>query len=203
MYWLTHGGILMYLILFMSIVGLAVVIERIIYFKLNQRSDMNKIRPILRQAIEKNDIKEAIASLGTSKSSTAKVLKEILGFWYKTKTTNITSLEEKAREAALTQVPQLERNMWILSIVAHTTPLLGLLGTVTGMIQAFQAVSVYGTGDPAVLAKGISEALFTTAGGLIVAIPALIFYNYFNKKIDEQVTEMEKGSAELINYFRR
>ncbi|MGL4307422.1 MotA/TolQ/ExbB proton channel family protein [Cetobacterium sp. SF1] len=203
MYWITHGGILMYFILLMSIIGIAVVIERFIYFRTNQQSTMIKLRPLLKEALEKQDIKEAIVSLGNNKSSTAKVLREILAFWYKTKTNNITALEEKGREAALAQIPQLERNMWILSIVAHTSPLIGLLGTVTGMIQAFQAVSVYGTGDASVLASGISQALFTTAGGLIVAIPALIFYNYFNKKIDEQINEMEKGSTELINYFRR
>ncbi|MGL6154658.1 MAG: MotA/TolQ/ExbB proton channel family protein [Cetobacterium sp.] len=203
MYWITHGGILMYFILLMSIIGIAVVIERFIYFRTNQQSTMIKLRPLLKEALEKQDIKEAIVSLGNNKSSTAKVLREILAFWYKTKTNNIIALEEKGREAALAQIPQLERNMWILSIVAHTSPLIGLLGTVTGMIQAFQAVSVYGTGDASVLASGISQALFTTAGGLIVAIPALIFYNYFNKKIDEQINEMEKGSTELINYFRR
>ncbi|SJZ35737.1 biopolymer transport protein ExbB [Cetobacterium ceti] len=203
MYWLTNGGILMYFILLMSIIGLAVIIERFIYFKANQQITMVKLRPMLREALEKQDIKGAISTLGNTKSSTARVLREILAFWYQTKTTNIISLEEKGREAALAQIPQLERNMWILSIVAHTTPLIGLLGTVTGMIKAFQAVSIYGTGDPSVLANGISQALFTTAGGLIVAIPALIFYNYFNRKIDEQINEMEKGSAELINYFRK
>ncbi|MCJ8342191.1 MAG: MotA/TolQ/ExbB proton channel family protein [Cetobacterium sp.] len=203
MYWLTNGGILMYFILLMSIIGLAVIIERFIYFKANQQITMVKLRPMLREALEKQDIKGAISTLGNTKSSTARVLREILAFWYQTKTTNVISLEEKGREAALAQIPQLERNMWILSIVAHTTPLIGLLGTVTGMIKAFQAVSIYGTGDPSVLANGISQALFTTAGGLIVAIPALIFYNYFNRKIDEQINEMEKGSAELINYFRK
>lgn len=70
-----------------------------------------------------------------------------------------------------------------LSVVAHTTPLIGLLGTVTGMIKAFQAVSLHGTGDASVLASGISQALLTTAGGLFVAIPSIILYNYFNKKL--------------------
>ena len=88
-------------------------------------------------------------------------------------------------------------------MVAHVTPLLGLLGTVTGMIKAFQAVAIHGTGDAAVLAEGISEALFTTAGGLFVAIPAMIIYNYYNKKIDNTINDMEKASTEVINYFRR
>nr|WP_307775775.1 MotA/TolQ/ExbB proton channel family protein [uncultured Cetobacterium sp.] len=203
MYWLENGGILMYFIVLMSILGLYVIIERAVYFKTNENVDMSRIRPILRQAIEKNDIKGAITSLGTQKSSTSKVLKEVLVFWYRTKSNNAQTLEEKAREVALAQIPKLERNMWLLSVVAHTTPLIGLLGTVTGMIKAFQAVSLHGTGDPSVLANGISQALLTTAGGLFVAIPSIIFYNYFNKKIDTKINDMEKGSAELINYFRK
>lgn len=203
MEWLAKGGILMYFILLMSILGVYVIIERMLYFKSNENTDMNSLRVILRQAIEKNDIKSGITSLGNKKSSTAKVMKEVLIYWYKTRSTNTETLEEKAREVALSQVPKLERNMWLLAVVAYTTPLLGLLGTVIGMIEVFNKVSQAGTGDPTVLASGISKALFTTAGGLFVAIPALIFYNYFNKKIDLQINDMEKGSTELINYFRK
>lgn len=203
MYWIEHGGFLMYFILLMSVLGTGVVIERTIYFTVREKNRFADIRPKLRKYIEDDDIKGAIGYLSTSKSSTGLVLKEILSFWNKTKTTNVVTLEEKGREAALSQIPLLEKNMWLLSIVAHATPLIGLLGTVTGMIKAFQAVSIHGTGDASVLAGGISEALFTTAGGLFVAIPALILYNYFNKKIDVIITDMEKGSTEVINYFRR
>ena len=197
MYWLVNGGILMYFIIFMSILGVYAIIERAIYFKMNENIDMSRIRPILRNAIEKNDIKGAITALGNQKSSTAKVIKEVLIYWYKTRSTNVETLEEKAREIALAQIPKLEKNMWLLSVVAHTTPLIGLLGTVTGMIKAFQAVSVHGTGDASVLASGISQALLTTAGGLFVAIPSIILYNYFNKKIDDQITELKEDQVIL------
>lgn len=202
MEWLKQGGILMYLIFFMSVVGVYVILERFFYFRGNENINMKNLRLILRESIEKNDIKGAITSLGNKKSSTAKVLKEILVYWYRTRSTNTETLEEKAREVALSQIPKLERNMWLLSLVAHTTPLIGLLGTVTGMIKAFNAIGVNQV-DAATLALGISQALYTTAGGLFVAIPALIFYNYFNKKIDLQINDMEKGSTELINYFRK
>lgn len=182
MYWIKNGGILMYFILAMSIIGLAVVIERFIYFKLSERDSFNKINPELRQLIEKGSVKEAIVLLNNQKASAARVLKDILIQYYKSNSKDPVMLEEKGKESAMAQVPLLEKHMWMLSLVAHITPLLGLLGTVTGMIKAFQAVSVHGTGDASVLAKGISEALFTTAGGLFVAIPATIFYNYFNKK---------------------
>ena len=95
-----------------------------------------------------------------------------------------------------------ERNMWLLSLAANASPLLGLLGTVTGMITAFNSIALNGTGDAGILAKGISEALYTTAGGLFVAIPCMIFYNYFNKRIDLVVADIEKTCTELLNYFR-
>lgn len=203
MYWIKNGGFLMYFILLMSVIGTGIIIERFLYFNSREKNRFADIRPKLRKYIEEDDVKGAIGYLANSKSSTGMVLKEVLSFWNKTNTTNIVTLEEKAREAALSQIPLLEKNMWLLSVVAHSTPLIGLLGTVTGMIKAFQAVAIHGTGDASVLASGISEALFTTAGGLFVAIPALIIYNYFNRKIDEIINDMEKGSTEVINYFRR
>lgn len=203
MYWIKNGGFLMYFILIMSVIGTFVVIERAIYFKVKEKMEFYQIRKKLLVYFEKDDINGAITYLRKTNSSVSIVLREVLEYWNLTKTTNIETLQEKAREAALSQLPLLERNMWLLSIVAHATPLIGLLGTVTGMIKAFQSVAIYGTGNPKVLATGISEALFTTAGGLFVAIPALILYNYFNKRIDNVVNDMEKGSTEIINYFRR
>lgn len=202
MYWLKSGGILMYPILLMSILGVYVILERFIYFYKNENEKISETKELLEKAIEKKDIKNAVTELTLKKNSTAKVMKEILVYWYKTGTKNVESLEEKAKEVILEQIPKLERNMWLLGVVAHTTPLIGLLGTVTGMIQAFRAVSENGTGDPTVLANGISQALLTTAGGLMVAIPTMIFYNYFNKKIDDKINDMEKSSTEMINYFR-
>ena len=123
-------------------------------------------------------------------------------YGYKENKETLSSLEEKGKEKAIEQIKALERNMWLLSLAANASPLLGLLGTVTGMITAFNSIALNGTGDAGVLAKGISEALYTTAGGLIVAIPCMIFYNYFNKKIDLIVSDIEKTCTELLNHFR-
>lgn len=203
MYYLTNGGILMYFILAMSIIGLSAVIERFIYFNKNEKDTRSFLTKDIKDLLEKGDIKNTVILLNKERSSVSKVLKEILLESYKNPGASVTKLEEKGKEKALYQLTLLERNMWLVSLAAHLTPLLGLLGTVTGMIKAFQAVSIYGTGDASVLAKGISEALFTTAGGLFVAVPALIFYNYFNKKIDKIVNDMEITTTELINYFRK
>lgn len=204
MYYITNGGFLMYFILLMSIVGLTAIIERGLYFLKNESKNLEALPKELITALENGKLKDVIIELNKEKSSTSKVLKEMLLELYKAGgSANLMKIEEKGKEKALFQITQLERNMWLISLAAHLTPLLGLLGTVTGMIQAFQAVALHGTGDAGVLAKGISEALFTTAGGLFVAIPALVFYNYYNKKIDRIVSNIEITSTELINYFRR
>ena len=201
MYYLTHGGILMYFILIMSILGLTAIIERLIYFAANERKNRSSLPKEVKICLDKKDIKSALKFLTKERGSTSKVLKEILIEMYKYPNATAQQLEEKAKEKSMVQIKGLEKRMWLISLTAHLTPLIGLLGTVTGMIKAFQAVAIHGTGDPSVLANGISEALFTTAGGLFVAIPALIFYNYLNKKIDGIVEDMEITATELINNY--
>ena len=189
---LKAGGILMYFILLMGIIGLYAILERFSYFLIKERNNFSKLPSDVRQLINEGKIKEAIVALNSNKSSTSLVLKEILIYGYKENKETLSALEEKGKEKAIEQIKSLERNMWLLSLAANASPLLGLLGTVTGMITAFNSIALNGTGDAGVLAKGISEALYTTAGGLIVAIPCMIFYNYFNKKIDLIVSDIEK-----------
>lgn len=197
------GGFMMYFILLFAIIGLYAILERFYYFTFKERENFEKLPSELKKYMDNALIKEAIVYLNRNKSSTARVLKEVLIYGYKEKKETLTPLEEKAKEEAIKQIKNLERNMWILALVANTAPLLGLLGTVTGMIKAFNAIALHGTGDASILAKGISEALYTTASGLIVAIPTMIFYNYFNKKIDLIVNDIEKTSTELLNHFRK
>jgi biopolymer transport protein ExbB len=106
-----------------------------------------------------------------------------------------TSIEEAGRQV----VHELERFLNPLGTIASITPLLGLLGTVVGMIKVFAAIMIHGVGDPGILAGGISEALITTAAGLTVAIPSLIFHRYFERLIDEYVLNMEEESLKLID----
>jgi biopolymer transport protein ExbB len=89
-------------------------------------------------------------------------------------------------------------NLRVLGAVANITPMMGLLGTVFGMIKAFNVISQSGTGNPGLVASGISEALVTTAAGMVVGIPALVLYHYFRGKIDHYVFEMEEISFQLV-----
>ena len=107
-------------------------------------------------------------------------------------------MKESIQEAATEVVHELERFLTALGTIAAITPLLGLLGTVIGMIKVFAAIMAQGTGNASVLAGGISEALITTATGLAVAIPTLIFHRHLQRKVDTLVVDMEQEAIKLV-----
>ena len=108
-------------------------------------------------------------------------------------------MKDSIQEAATQVVHELERYISVLGTIANIAPLLGLLGTVIGMIQVFNAIMIQGTGNTEVLAGGISVALVTTAAGLIVAIPAMIFHRFFLRRIDSIVVTMEEEAIKLVD----
>jgi len=198
------GGPLMYVILILSILGFTVVIDRFIYFFTKEKGNTEDIKFELEKAIRNNNKEEALELCDLYLNSSSIVLKELINeIDFDDNKIDILALEEKGREVALSMLPRLEKNMWLLEVSANVTPLVGLLGTVSGMIIAFKDIAQVGTGNPEVLAVGISQALITTAAGLTVAIPSVIFYNYFNKKIDNIINDIEKSSVELINLLRK
>ena len=109
------------------------------------------------------------------------------------------SIEDTGRHV----VHEMERYLDTLGTIAAVSPLLGLLGTVIGMVKVFTAITTHGVGNPTVLAGGIAEALITTAAGLTVAIPALIGYRYFRNRIDTLVVDMEKEAIKLVEALHR
>jgi len=108
------------------------------------------------------------------------------------------TMKESIQDAGRQAMVKLEKYLNTLGTIAQITPLLGLLGTVIGMIRVFTVITVQGTGDSGALAHGISEALITTATGLIIAIPALIFHRHFERKVDELVAEMEQEALKMV-----
>ncbi|MEG0135451.1 MAG: MotA/TolQ/ExbB proton channel family protein [Cetobacterium sp.] len=202
---LRDGGPLMVVIILLSIAGLSVVLERGYYFYKNEKHNGEILINHLEKFVKNGEKVRAIEVCDCFKNTSSKVMKTILMEYSSEKMNCCTYdyLEEKARECALRELPKLEKNMWILAIAANVTPLVGLLGTVTGMIGAFTSMSQHGAGDPTVLASGISQALVTTASGLIVAVPSLIFYNFYQKKIEKAMIDMEKNVVEFINIIRK
>lgn len=202
---IINGGPLMMVIIILSITGLSVILERGSYFYKNEKDNGALLINHLEKFIKKGERDKALEICENFKNTSSKVMKIIISEYNKgdLNCCKFDYLEEKARECALRELPKLEKNMWLLAIVANVTPLAGLLGTVTGMISAFSSIAKHGAGDPSLLASGISQALITTASGLAVAIPALIFYNFYQKKVEKAMMDMEKNVVEFINILRK
>ncbi len=113
------------------------------------------------------------------------------------------SLLNIVQEIMHEEYPRLEKNLSTIASLASVAPLLGLLGTVSGMVATFDSITIFGTGDPQSLAKGISQALITTQSGLIIAIPALFSHNHLMKKVNQQIFEFEKNINKIINILTK
>ena len=112
-------------------------------------------------------------------------------------------MEEAMETAGLNEVPRLEQYLPILHTIGSVATLLGFTGTVLGMISAFNAIAQAGVSSPSIVANGIAEALTTTATGLLIAIPTLVFYNYLSHRVDRFVLQIEKTSTELVYLLYR
>ena len=201
------GGIFMWGILLASICGLAVILEKTYLFLTSEKNLTENYKKELYRTLKKGNKKDILELCKGKKDSVSQlVVKTIENSdidFDKTDISHKQYMEEIITENILEQTMKLEKGMWLLGAVVNTAPQLGLLGTVTGMIVSFSALSTNNTESARAVASGISEALYTTAFGLMVAIPFLVFYNYFNKKIDNGVLEMERASLHFLNRFEK
>ncbi|MDF1567847.1 MAG: MotA/TolQ/ExbB proton channel family protein [Spirochaetaceae bacterium] len=187
------GGVVLWTIILLSVIALAIVIERYLYFK-RIRTDEEKLFLRVKSAISKGHFDEAMAICDASPSPFSSLLKT--GIEHRERSPY--ERKEVLKDTAAQEVPRLEKHIGALGTIAHISPLLGLLGTVTGNIRAFGVLGRFGSvGDPSILAKGISEALITTAAGLIVAIPATIFYNALTSRVNGLIVRMENQVNEM------
>jgi biopolymer transport protein ExbB len=190
----NKGGIIMYIIGALSIVVAVIIIERLLYFR-RIRVDEEKMINRLKSALRKGHYDEAMAICENNPSPVTNLMR--VGIEHRMYPRE--TIREAILDAANLEVPQMERHLPALGTISHIAPLLGLLGTVTGNISAFGMLGKFGTvGDPGLLAKGIAEALLTTAAGIIVAIPAVIFYNYLVSKVNHTILRLENRVNELV-----
>jgi biopolymer transport protein ExbB len=190
---IVKGGIFMYPIIFCSIVALAIFLERLWVLRRKHIIPQEFIRNV-ENLLKKQKISDAIFLCQNDMSSIAKIFLAGLSSTQKGMWLVKEAIEERgSREATI-----LEKNVATLSTIANLTPLLGLLGTVSGMIKTFNAISVQGIGNPAPLAGGIAEALITTATGLCIAIPTLVCYRFLKDKAGALIFEMEENSIKLV-----
>ena len=191
---ITQGGFLMWPIMGCSIVGLAIAIERFIALR-RASIDTREFMDTMRQVLLHNRTQEAIDICDETDAPVARIMKAGILKQNRGK----EEVREAINDAGHLEIPRLDRHLSYLATCANIAPLLGLLGTVSGMIKAFaQIQNKRGQVNPADLAEGISNALLTTAAGLAVAIPMLVIYNYFVTRVDNMVVEMEISSSELL-----
>jgi biopolymer transport protein ExbB len=188
-----RGGIMMYPLFLASVLALAIIINKFQVLsraRTNERELMDRIKGLVNQ----KRVEQAAAVCNNSKGPVASILKAGLTEYGKGQKAIEDAFEAQASE----EVPLLESYMPALATIAAVSTLMGFTGTVIGMIRAFDSIAAASATSPAIVASGISEALITTATGLLIAIPTLLFYRYFVHRVDRFVSEIERYCKELI-----
>ncbi|MEM7408079.1 MAG: MotA/TolQ/ExbB proton channel family protein [Pseudomonadota bacterium] len=187
------GGWLMVPILLCSVVAMAIVVERFWTLRAGRIAPDGLVMQVWEWA-RANELDETRIRQVQSGSPLGRLLAAGLANRNSPRDIMKEAIEEVGRHV----VHDLERYLNALGTVASITPLIGLLGTVIGMIKVFTVITVQGVGNPEVLADGISQALITTAAGIAVAIPSLLFYRHFQRRVDDLVIMMEQESLKMV-----
>ncbi|TQV85834.1 MotA/TolQ/ExbB proton channel family protein [Aliikangiella coralliicola] len=190
---LKAGGWLMFPIALCSIAALAICVERGWSLRRTRITPKHLVAQvwtwIKNNQLDKNKLKQLKGSSPLGEILAAGLVNHVHG-----RETMKESIQEAGRHAILS----LEKYLNTLGTIAQVTPLLGLLGTVIGMIDVFTVITIQGTGDANALSRGISEALITTAAGLTIGIPALIFHRHYERRVEELVTAMEQEALKMV-----
>ncbi len=187
------GGWLMVPILLCSVIAMAIVAERFWSLQRKRITPGNLVVQVWQWAKSGNLNDDRIRALRKSSP-----LGRIMAAGLVNRDTSRAMMKESIEDVGRHVVHDLDRYLNTLGTIASITPLLGLLGTVIGMIKVFAVITTQGVGDPGILAGGISEALITTAAGLTVAIPTLMFHRYFRGHVDELVVTMEQEALKMV-----
>jgi biopolymer transport protein ExbB len=196
---IRDGGFFVWPILAIGVIALLIVLERIIFLsRVHTNTDkiMGKVNE-LADAECWDECKEVI------NSQPGRPVCNILKAGFAGRCYDRETVDSILQEAILREVPRLERFLAVLHVFAAIAPLLGLLGTVTGMIATFHVITLYGTGDPRLMAGGISEALITTMLGLCIAIPIMLVHTFLSRQVDHIIDDMEEKAVGLSNIFMR
>ncbi|MHA2621571.1 MAG: MotA/TolQ/ExbB proton channel family protein [bacterium JZ-2024 1] len=193
----VKGGIVMYPLLLCSILAVYIIVDRIRNLRqatINSRELLTKAKTLLLQGNE--------TALRLLLDETPGPVSRVLLTGYELRSLPREEIVEGVKETAITEIQRMNRFLPTLSTIVSVSTLLGLLGTILGLIQIFNVISGGGIGDAEALAAGIAQALITTAFGLMIAIPALIFHNYLAEKVDLLAADMEKSLHELVNFIK-
>jgi len=190
------GGLLMIPLGICSVVALTIILER--FFNLRWDKVFNlEVMDLISSLIEEQEYQKAVQICKKNSNGITNVMAAGLECHQKSK----EEIREAIADAGRQEIADLEKNLPVLGTIAGIAPLIGLLGTVTGMIKVFKVISIQGMGQASTLAGGISEALITTATGLMIAIPSLVAYNYFVRKAEKIILKIERHSSRLLSKF--
>ncbi len=193
----SKGGILMYPLLILGIVGFAIIIERFMSLSIAKLFPEKILEQVL-IFLKKGELDEALKVAKREDTISTRLVVFLIESFLKGRSSE-DNLKLAADEIASVEIPKLEGLVNAIGAISSVAPILGFLGTVTGMIQVFEALALTGLGHPEILSKGISQALLTTAFGLSIAIPSLAAYWYFKSKISYIISELESLAIEVIN----
>ncbi len=205
------GGPLVVLLITLSIMDVAIIIERTL--SLRKAAGKQAVPKFFKKVVDEirgGNIDAAITTCDTQRGSVANVLKAALGR-YKELTSGKSSVDQEKQlvevqrsveESMMLETPLLEKNLIALSTIASIATMVGLLGTVIGMIRSFKALAQAGAPDAIALATGISEALINTAGGLFVAILGIVAYNFFVNKVDNFTFQIDEATYNMMQLLK-
>jgi len=195
-----QGGVWMYPILTISAFALAITIERIIYYYKNCRVDAKALLTQITRLVRNGDAEKARRICAKIKTPLSAILESAL--WHYLQHEPNQEIQNAVDEVALRELPKIQRRTHYLSLFANISTLLGLLGTIFGLQQAFGALAAADPSQKAtVLAQGIAIAMNTTALGLIIAIPCMIMFSILGAKSNSIIEEIDESSVRLLNYL--
>ncbi len=196
---IRNGGVMMYPLILCSIVMIALIVERAITLRkasVDGDALLDEIKSV-RPAGPEPDNTKAMALC----QSTGGPLGRMFARGLRNAHRNADAIEMAMEQEAANETPQLEANLPVIKTIINIAPLLGLLGTIAGMISSFRAASQQGLSNPTAVLGGISEALISTATGITLAVVGFIFFNYYSNLTRKIVEDMEYYGAELVNYL--
>jgi biopolymer transport protein ExbB/TolQ len=196
---LQTGGFTMYILLFCSFLSVTILLERIIYYRKRSKTKRAEFMTRIKRALKSRDIGRAIEICKDTRAPFSNVVCSGLELYGHSEKEISNAME---REITV-ETTKLERYISIVGTIGNTAVYIGLFGTVLGIIRAFHDIAAAGAGGMSIVIGGVAEALVCTATGLFVAIPAVIAFNYFTKKVENFLNDMELCASELIDLISK
>jgi biopolymer transport protein ExbB len=195
---ITAGGFTIYILIFCSVLSIAIIIERYLYYRFRSRIKRYDFMERIKKELDKNDIEKAVKICDENNTPFSDVVYAGLSFAKHSE----KEISNNMERAIVVETNLLEKRTTIVGTIGSIAVYIGLFGTVLGIMKAFGDIATAGAGGMNVVMNGISESLVCTAAGLVVAVPAVVAYNYFIKRIDNFITDMELCASETMDLIK-